>query len=220
MRRLNHSKNMKSNQNIRSKFIDSLRNQGIKNELILDILATIPREAFIEPALRTRAYDQDALPIGCNQTISSPYIVARMSEIIYERDNMGSVLEIGTGCGYQTAILSSLFDYVVSIERIEALHLRAKKILASFNLSNITLIHGDGYQGYSKQNYFDAIILTAAPEVVPDKLVNQLNENGRMILPLHVGDSQKLYRLKKTKNGIHKKDIDDVRFVPMLEGKA
>tara|TARA_B100000886_G_scaffold1485_1_gene1059 strand:+ start:1033 stop:1668 length:636 start_codon:yes stop_codon:yes gene_type:complete len=211
---------MKNNKNFRSKFIDSLRHQGIKNELILEILATLPREIFIEPALRTRAYDQDALPIGCNQTISSPYIVAKMSEIIYERDNMGSVLEIGTGCGYQTAILSSLFDSVVSIERIEALHLRAKKTLASLNLKNITLIHGDGHEGYSEQNYFDAIILTAAPVKVPDKLLDQLNENGRMILPLHVDGSQKLYRLKKTKNGIHKKDIDDVRFVPMLEGKV
>ena len=209
---------MKNNKNFRSKFIDSLRDQGIKNELILEILATLPRELFIEPALRTRAYDQDALPIGCNQTISSPYIVAKMSEIIYERDNMGSVLEIGTGCGYQTAILSSLFDYVVSIERIKTLHLRAKETLASLNLRNITLIHGDGHEGYSKQNHFDAIILTAAPAKVPDKLLNQLNEHGRMILPLDVNGSQKLFRLKRTKNGIHKKDIDDVRFVPMLEG--
>ena len=209
---------MKNNKNFRSKFIDSLREQGIKNELILEILATLPRELFIEPALRTRAYDQDALPIGCNQTISSPYIVAKMSEIIYERDNMGSVLEIGTGCGYQTAILSSLFDNVVSIERIKTLHLRAKKTLASLNLRNITLIHGDGHEGYSKQNHFDAIILTAAPAKVPDKLLNQLNEHGRMILPLDVNGSQKLFRFKRTKNGIHKKDIDDVRFVPMLEG--
>jgi len=209
---------MKSNKNFRSKFIDSLRDQGIKNELILEIIATLPRELFIEPALRTRAYDQDALPIGCNQTISSPYIVAKMSEIIYERDNMGSVLEIGTGCGYQTAILSSLFDNVVSIERIKTLHLRAKKTLASLNLRNITLIHGDGHEGYSKQNHFDAIILTAAPAKVPDKLLNQLNEHGRMILPLDVNGSQKLFRFKRTKNGIHKKDIDDVRFVPMLEG--
>ncbi len=209
---------MKNNKNFRSKFIDSLRDQGIKNELILEILATLPRELFIEPALRTRAYDQDALPIGCNQTISSPYIVAKMSEIIYERDNMGSVLEIGTGCGYQTAILSSLFDNVVSIERIKTLHLRAKKTLASLNLRNITLIHGDGHEGYSKQNHFDAIILTAAPAKVPDKLLNQLNEHGRMILPLDVNGSQKLFRFKRTKNGIHKKDIDDVRFVPMLEG--
>ena len=209
---------MKNNKNFRSKFIDSLRDQGIKNELILEIIATLPRELFIEPALRTRAYDQDALPIGCNQTISSPYIVAKMSEIIYERDNMGSVLEIGTGCGYQTAILSSLFDNVVSIERIKTLHLRAKKTLASLNLRNITLIHGDGHEGYSKQNHFDAIILTAAPAKVPDKLLNQLNEHGRMILPLDVNGSQKLFRFKRTKNGIHKKDIDDVRFVPMLEG--
>tara|TARA_B100000925_G_C21932157_1_gene440766 strand:+ start:215 stop:850 length:636 start_codon:yes stop_codon:yes gene_type:complete len=209
---------MKNNKNFRSKFIDSLREQGIKNELILEIIATLPRELFIEPALRTRAYDQDALPIGCNQTISSPYIVAKMSEIIYERDNMGSVLEIGTGCGYQTAILSSLFDNVVSIERIKTLHLRAKKTLASLNLRNITLIHGDGHEGYSKQNHFDAIILTAAPAKVPDKLLNQLNEHGRMILPLDVNGSQKLFRFKRTKNGIHKKDIDDVRFVPMLEG--
>jgi len=209
---------MKNNKNFRSKFIDSLREQGIKNELILEIIATLPRELFIEPALRTRAYDQDALPIGCNQTISSPYIVAKMSEIIYERDNMGSVLEIGTGCGYQTAILSSLFDNVVSIERIKTLHLRAKATLASLNLRNITLIHGDGHEGYSKQNHFDAIILTAAPAKVPDKLLNQLNEHGRMILPLDVNGSQKLFRFKRTKNGIHKKDIDDVRFVPMLEG--
>ena len=211
---------MKSSKYLKSKFINSLKDKGIKNEFVLDVLATIPREAFIEPALRTRAYDQDALPIGCNQTISSPYIVAKMTEIIYETDNMGSVLEIGTGCGYQTAILSSLFDDVISIERIETLHIRAKKTLSSFNLKNVTLIHGDGYEGYPQQSYFDAIIITAAPDRIPDKLVAQLNQNGRMILPLHHNGSQKLYRLKNTKNGIHKKDIDDVRFVPMLEGKA
>ena len=136
---------MKNNKYLKSKFINSLKDKGIKNEFVLDALATIPREAFIEPALRTRAYDQDALPIGCSQTISSPYIVAKMTEIIYETDNMGSVLEIGTGCGYQTAILSSLFDDVISIERIETLHIRAKKTLSSFNLKNVTLIHGYGY---------------------------------------------------------------------------
>ena len=211
---------MKNNKYLKSKFINSLKDKGIKNEFVLDVLAKIPREAFIEPALRTRAYDQDALPIGCSQTISSPYIVAKMTEIIYETDNMGSVLEIGTGCGYQTAILSSLFDDVISIERIETLHIRAKKTLSSFNLKNVTLIHGDGYEGCPQQSYFDAIILTAAPDRIPDKLLAQLNQNGRMILPLHHNGSQKLYRLKKTKNGIHKKDIDDVRFVPMLEGKV
>ena len=200
------------------KFIDSLKLQGISNDTVLDCMLNTPRELFIEPALRSRAYDQDALPIGFSQTISSPYIVAKMSQLIFEQDSMTKVLEVGTGCGYQTAILSSMFKKVISIERIKSLHEKAKENLSKLHIKNVKLVYGDGYQGFRNESPFDAIILTAAPKDIPKKLIQQLSVNGRMILPLEEHGTQKLYRIKNTKNGYTKKDVDDVLFVPMLEG--
>ena len=200
------------------KFIDSLKLQGISNDIVLDCMLSTPRELFVEPALRSRAYDQDALPIGFSQTISSPYIVAKMSQLIFEQDSMTKVLEVGTGCGYQTAILSSMFKKVISIERIKSLHEKAKENLSKLNIKNVKLVYGDGYQGLKNESPFDAIILTAAPKGIPKKLIQQLSVNGRMILPLEEQGAQKLYRIKNTKNGYAKKDVDDVLFVPMLEG--
>ena len=200
------------------KMISSLKAQGITNTSVLDIMSTIERHMFMEPALRGRAYDFDALPIGFNQTISSPYIVAKMTQLLIEADSMKNVLEIGTGCGYQACILSKLFERVTTIERVEPLYLKTKNLLKSLNYKNILSIYGDGFDGYKLNGPYDAIIMTASPSIIPDKLISQLKPNGRMVLPLNVNGSQKLYRVKNTKKGIFKKEVDDVLFVPMLEG--
>ena len=182
-------------------------------------MSTIQRHIFMEPALRGRAYDFDALPIGFNQTISSPYIVAKMTQLLIETDSMKNVLEIGTGCGYQACILSKLFERVTTIERIEPLYLKTKTLLKVLNYKNILSIYGDGFDGYKLNGPYDAIIMTASPSIIPDKLISQLKPNGRMVLPLNVNGSQKLYRVKNTKKGIFKKEVDDVLFCPMsLQG--
>ena len=203
---------------IRNKFIDKLKQQGISNTSVLSAMGLIPRHIFVEEALKNRAYDDDALPIGFNQTISSPYIVGKMTQLIIESDNMEKVLEIGTGCGYQTAILASLFKQVITIERIKPLYEKSKLLLKNIGFKNIKNIYGDGYEGFTNSAPFDAIIMTAAPKEIPEKLVKQLKPNGRMILPLDENGSQKLFRIKNTKNGILKKEVDDVLFVPMLKG--
>ena len=200
------------------KLVSSLKQQGITNDSVLNIMSTIQRHIFIEPALRGRAYDFDALPIGFNQTISSPYIVAKMTQLLIETDSMKNVLEIGTGCGYQTCVLSELFERVTTIERIKPLFEKTSSLLKSLNYKNILSIYGDGFEGCKSNAPYDAIIMTASPSVIPDKLVSQLKPNGRMVLPLNINGSQKLYRIKNTKKGILKKEVDDVLFVPMLEG--
>ena len=203
---------------ISGKLINKLRNSGIKNENVLNAISSVPRHLYVESALHSRAYDDDALPIGYNQTISSPSIVAKMTQLIFEDGQMKNVLEIGTGCGYQTSILSKLFSAVTTIERIKPLYSSSKLLLNTLGYKNITFIHGDGFQGYEKNAPYDAIIMTASPNEIPSELVKQLKSTGRMILPLNVQGSQKLYRIKNTKNGLLKKEVDDVLFVPMLEG--
>ena len=206
---INHKKNQ---------LINLLRDKGITNEKVISIMEKIPRESFIDPALKQMAYDDDALPIGHNQTISSPYIVAKMSQIIIEEDKMDKVLEIGTGCSYQTVVLSYLFKKVVSIERIKPLYIKSKKIISDFNRNNIKLIFGDGYMGSKIDAPFDAIIITAAPDEIPKSLIEQLKTRGRMIMPLNKNGKQILIRIKNTPKGIILKEIDDVLFVPMLNG--
>ena len=204
--------------NKKNQLINLLRDKGITNEKVISIMKKIPRESFIDPALKQMAYDDDALPIGHNQTISSPYIVAKMSQIIIEEDKMDKVLEIGTGCSYQTVVLSYLFKKVVSIERIKSLYVKSKKIVSDFNRNNIKLIFGDGYTGSKIDAPFDAIIITAAPNEIPKSLIEQLKTHGRMIMPLNKNGKQILIRIKNTPKGIILKEIDDVLFVPMLKG--
>ena len=206
---INHKKNQ---------LINLLRDRGITNEKVISIMEKIPRESFLDPALKQMAYNDDALPIGHNQTISSPYIVAKMSQIIIEEDKMDKVLEIGTGCSYQSVVLSYLFKKVVSIERIKPLYIKSKKIVSDFNRNNIKLIFGDGYMGSKIDAPFDAIIITAAPEEIPKSLIEQLKTRGRMIMPLNKNGKQILIRIKNTPKGTILKEIDDVLFVPMLKG--
>ena len=198
--------------------LSRLKSQGITDTLVLDIMSTMPRHLFIEPALKNRAYDDDALPIGFSQTISSPYIVAKMTQLLIEEDNMGKVLEIGTGCGYQTAILAKLFTHVTTIERIKPLQQKTENLLKKLEYKNIKFVYGDGFDGYHANAPYDAIIMTASPSDIPEKLVSQLTSNGRMVLPLNMNGKQKLFRVKNTKNGVFKKEVDDVLFVPMLQG--
>ena len=211
-----------TNENIfiekRSKLVDYLKRAGITNQNVLDALLHVPRHSYVDPAFHPRAYDDDALPIGFDQTISSPTIVAKMTQLIYEDNKMKNVLEIGTGCGYQTSILSKLFTSVTTIERIKSLHLTAKKRLSDFNYNNITFLYGDGFLGHKSNSPYDAIIMTASPNEIPSGLVSQLKPSGRIILPLNINGSQKLFRIKNTKNGLLKKEVVDVLFVPMLEG--
>ena len=202
----------------RENLAKNLKDLGIKNNDVINLIVNMPRHLFIETALASRAYENVSLPIGFKQTISQPYMVAKMTELLHETQSMCNVLEIGTGCGYQTSILSMLFKKVTTVERIEPLHNQSKKRLLDMGFKNISYILGDGYLGYKNNSPYDAIIVTAAADTIPDKLVEQLTPSGRIVLPLKVNENQKLVKLKNTKNGIIKKIIEDVVFVPMLQG--
>ena len=203
---------------VRQKLVEQLKKQGITNTTVLEMIKNIPRHLFVETALSNRAYENISLPIGYSQTISQPYIVGKMTQLIIENDNMENVLEIGTGSGYQTAILASIFKKVVTIERIKKLYTRTNDLLIKMGFKNIKCLYGDGFKGSIENAPYDAILMTAAPTTIPEDLIKQLKSNGRMILPLNESGKQNLLRIKNTKNGILKKMIDDVLFVPMIKG--
>ena len=206
----------------RARMVERLRAKGIRDERVLGALGAVPRHLFVEEALASRAYEDSALPIGHGQTISQPYVVARMIELLLEKQAPAKVLEIGTGCGYQAAVLAQLFAEVYSIERIKALHERARANLLGLRLANLRLAHGDGYAGLEKAAPFDAIIVAASPRSVPDALLRQLAAGGRMILPLHAahGGSQRLVLIERSGRAYRESELDPVRFVPMEAGKA
>jgi len=208
-----------TSQRTRSRLVDRLREKGIQEESVLAAIESIPRHIFVDEALAHRAYEDTALPIGMGQTISQPYIVARMTEILVDSGIMGNVLEIGTGCGYQTSILSKLSFQVFTIERIKALQNLAVNRFKDLALSNISHKHGDGFFGWQEYAPFDAIIVTAAPDKVPPMLVAQLANGGRMIIPvsLPTGDQQ-LILLEKTADGMKQLQVERVKFVPLLSG--
>ncbi len=207
-----------TSQSSRDKLAKELRELGIRNNQIINLISEMPRHLFIDSALSTRAYENVSLPIGFKQTISQPYMVAKMTELIHEMSDMDSVLEIGTGSGYQTSILSMLFKNVTTIERIDSLYNQSKARLSRLGFKNISFILGDGHLGYQQNSPYDAIIVTAAANDVPTPLVEQLSSTGRLVLPIQMKDGQRLMKLKNTKNGILKKVIEDVVFVPMLDG--
>lgn len=203
----------------RDKLVEQLRAQGISNQQVLDVIRQIPRHYFIDQALESHAYDNTALPIGFGQTISQPYIVARMTEALIEDGNLEKVLEIGTGCGYQTAILSYFAKQIYSIERIGSFLISTQKRLEQLDLKNIQLIHGDGFLGLQQHAPFQGILVAAAPPEVPRTLLEQLDLNGRLIIP--VGEdfqSQILYQITKTRSGFDYKVLDNVCFVPLQTG--
>jgi len=194
---------------------------------VLTAMGTVPRHLFVDEALRHRAYEDTALPINYGQTISQPYVVARMIEILTTgkkaRRELGKVLEIGTGCGYQAAVLATLAHEVYSIERIREMHDRARRNLLGLKLSNLRLVHGDGRAGLDQAAPFDSIIIAAASNEVPEALLQQLARGGRMVLPLRRGaaeDRQRLVLLERVGRGFEETDLELVRFVPLESGKA
>jgi len=186
---------------------------------LLDIMCSTPRHIFIDEALSHKAYEDTALPIGFNQTISQPYIVARMTEILLSKSSCEKVLEVGTGTGYQTAILAQLVGHVYSIERIRALQDKARKRLRLLKLSNVNLRHADGALGWDAQAPFDGILAAAAPEEVPKELLEQLAIGGVLVMPVgQQGKTQKLHVVTRTDDGYGTEIVEDVCFVPLCSG--
>jgi len=202
----------------RERLINRLRQEGITNQRVLEVIRNTPRHLFLDEALSSRAYEDTALPIGKGQTISQPYIVARMTAALLEDDQLDSVLEVGTGCGYQTAILAPLVRRVYTVERIASLLETARARFAALRLRNIRAKHADGGMGMPEFAPFDGIIVTAAPEGIPLTLVDQLKPGGRMILPIGGQNGQALVRVTKTADGYERELLEAVHFVPMLGG--
>ena len=211
-----------TSQRTRERMVERLREQGITDARVLQAMAGVPRHLFVEEALASRAYEDSALPIGFGQTISQPYVVARMIEVLIRDRQLGKVLEVGTGCGYQAAVLASLAAEVYSIERIRELLERARDNLRDLRLKNLRLTHGDGAAGLEKTAPFDSIILAAAAPEMPQALLRQLAQGGRMILPLRDGpaDAQRLILIERGARGYTETALDPVRFVPLKAGKA
>jgi protein-L-isoaspartate(D-aspartate) O-methyltransferase len=202
----------------RDRLVQRLIEQGIRNREVLECIRSTPRHLFIDEALASRAYEDTALPIGFGQTISQPYIVARMTEALLEAGPLHNVLEVGTGCGYQTAILAALVPRLHSIERIEALHLRAQQRLQELGATQVRLRHGDGYEGWRANAPYDGILVAAAPPEVPEALLRQLAPGGRLVMP--VGDDRKqvLLRVTRRDGGYEREMLGPVSFVPLQSG--
>jgi protein-L-isoaspartate(D-aspartate) O-methyltransferase len=213
-----------TSQRTRERMVDRLREQGISDERVLSAMSSVPRHVFVEEALASRAYEDTALPIGLGQTISQPYVVARMIEALRAGGReLGKVMEIGTGCGYQAAVLAHVAPEVYSIERIQALLDRARRNLLGLKLSNLRLTYGDGNLGIEKAAPFDSIIVAAAAPQVPQALLQQLAVGGRMILPLKTPKAgrgtQQLVLIERSPRGYTETAMDAVRFVPLETGK-
>ena len=202
----------------RERMVARLREQGIRSQAVLDVMQATPRHIFVEEALTTRAYDDMPLPIGFNQTISQPYIVARMTELLLARGSLEKVLEIGTGSGYQTAILTQLVKMVYTVERIYPLQRRARRCLRELHLRNVRMKHSDGGWGWEDYAPYDGIIVTAAPSEVPQALVDQLAPGGVLVIPVGDGRTQTLQRITRTETGTQVENIASVVFVPLLAG--
>ena len=208
-----------TSQRTRDRLIARLQQQGIHNERVLDVMRRVPRHLFVDEALAHRAYEDTALPIGYGQTISQPYIVAQMTQLLLEDGTPSSVLEIGTGCGYQTAILANLFAQVYSVERIEALHQQARRRLAELEIYNVQLRHTDGTGGWPNPSYeFDRIIMTAACTEIPEALLAQLRMGGIMVLPFDDGRDQTMLKITRNPDGVVSEALEKVVFVPLLSG--
>ncbi|MDB3978472.1 protein-L-isoaspartate(D-aspartate) O-methyltransferase [Pseudomonadales bacterium] len=208
-----------TSQRTRNRLTDRLREQGIVNEAVLQVMASTPRHLFVDEALAHRAYEDTALPIGNSQTISQPYIVARMTELLLQDVPPTSVLEVGTGSGYQTAILAQLMDQVFTVERISALLDRALGRFRQLGLHQIKSKYDDGHLGWAEKGPFDAIIVTASPREVPAALLAQLRAGGRLIIPVGDAETQTLTLVTRGEDGFETTLVEPVRFVPLLGGK-
>lgn len=206
-----------TSQRTRDRLVGRLRERGIVNEEVLDAIASTPRHIFIDEALAHRAYEDMALPIGYGQTISQPFVVALMTQLLLDRPR-ARVLELGTGSGYQTAILATMCDRVYTMERVEPLISRAEIRLRAMNIKNVTMRHADGFDGWPRVGAFDGIMVTAAPRSVPETLLEQLAVGGRMVLPVGDGEVQELKVIDRETDGVSERVVDYVRFVPLLKG--
>ena len=207
-----------TSQRTRLRMVERLRRQGIRDEVVLAAIGEVPRHIFVDEALASRAYEDISLPLGFGQTISSPYIVARMTELARGGNALGKVLEIGTGCGYQTAVLARLAKEVYSVERLAPLLARARRHLRDVRAINARLRHGDGLLGMPEVAPFDAVLLAAAATHVPAALLEQLAVGGRMILPMAISHEQRLCVIERTAQGYTERKMDQVKFVPLLRG--
>ena len=204
----------------RDRLVQRLREQGIANLAVLERIRNVPRHIFVDEALGSRAYEDTALPIGHGQTISQPYIVARMTEALLEAGPADNVLEVGTGCGYQTAVLAPLVVHLNTIERIEPLLTRARERLKELGIRNVRFRHGDGTLGWKAHAPFDGILVAAAPLTVPDALIRQLKVGGRLIVPIGPEGEQQLVRLTRREQRVEREPLGAVAFVPLLGGTA
>ena len=211
---------------VREEMIENLLNMGIKDFRVLDAISQVPRHIFIDEALWSRAYENRSLTIGYKQTISQPYIVARMTELLisHTKDRgkiFNNVLELGTGCGYQSAVLSYFCENIYSVERIKPLVSKARENLADLKIRNIEIIHGDGFTDWDKNKKYDGAICAAAPREYPHELVNSLNLSAKIVLPVGNSSNQKLNVITKiSEDEILEESFEDVSFVPMLPGKS
>ena len=207
-----------TSQRTRERLIQRLYEEGLSSARVLEVIRRTPRHLFVDEALAHRAYEDTALPIGHNQTISQPYMVGRMTELLLAAGTLDKVLEIGTGSGYQTAVLAQLVERVFSVERIQVLQERAKERLAELNLRNVVFRWGDGWEGWNALGPYNGIIVTAAAAQVPQALLDQLAPGGRLVIPVGSGDVQQLLLIVREDDGFSRHVLDAVRFVPLLNG--
>lgn len=212
-----------TSQRTRNRLVERLREKGISDESVLAAVAAVPRHIFVDEALAHRAYEDTALPIGQGQTISQPFVVALMTQALLDRPR-NRVLEVGTGSGYQTAILATIgkldgrIGKVFTVERLGSLIDRARERLGAMGVRNVRYRHGDGYRGWPEEGPFDGILVTAAPRVVPDALLEQLAPGGRLVVPVGANSIQQLTVYDRTERGIERTTLDQVRFVPLVKG--
>lgn len=200
--------------------MERLRSHNAASETVLNVMEQTPRHLFVDQALAHKAYEDTALPIGQNQTISQPFVVALMTDLLLEADiPVRKVLEVGTGCGYQTAVLSQLVNWVFTIERIGSLQQQAKQRLPELGYRNISYLNADGFEGWQSNQPFDGILVAAAPAEVPQKLLDQLSEGGRLVIPVGAGSDQRLRIITRGLTGFYEEQRAAVHFVPMLDGR-
>jgi len=209
-----------TSQGTRDRLVTKLRNDGIKDESVLKAITQVPRHEYVDEALLSRAYENTALPIGQSQTISQPWIVARMTEALLSVGKPKKVLEVGTGSGYQAAILSHLVPTVFTVERIDELLKLARRRFHRQRLNNIYVRYADGHLGWPSQAPFDGIIVTAAAMSVPEELLEQLSMDGLLVIPIEKNGQQRLITMRRTEDGFEESDLGAVVFVPMLSGLA
>jgi protein-L-isoaspartate(D-aspartate) O-methyltransferase len=202
----------------RDRLIERLREDGIRDEQVLAAMRSVPRYIFVDEALASRAYEDSALPIGAGQTISQPYIVARMTEALVHGKRRSKVLEVGSGCGYQTAVLAHLVERVYSVERIASLIAPARARLNALGINKVRMRHADGFEGWPTHAPYDGILVAAAPGYVPPALVEQLDVGGRLVIPVGAQGAQRLLSLTRTESGIEEEVLAQVSFVPLVAG--